>query len=119
MTKKETIQWLKNYLKQQDAVYECEKGVRYWKDRIAERDKPLKKEEKAGVFGSILGGIGIAIVGTIPCTLIFAVIWLIWSFIELFKVQPRLHPDAILYSDLVIEKATGIVIEDVQDYFNH
>ncbi len=118
MTKQETIFWLKKYIERENTLCQCQRSVKTWKDEIAEHSKPLKKEKKAGVLGCVGTGLLVAIGGAIPCAIVFAIIWLIWMIIDIFKTNLRENPDAVLYSDLIIEKAAGLVIEDTTSYFN-
>lgn len=117
MTKQEIILWLRQYIKKESDLRECENVVNVWKSKITEHSKPLKEEKKTGILGSIATGLIVAVVGAIPCAIVFAIIWFVWSMIELFKTNLREHPDATMYSTLIIEKAAGLVIKDVPHYF--
>lgn len=120
MTKQETILWLRRYIEQERIFYENQRVVNVWEDKIREHTKPLKEEKKAGVLGSAVSGLVVAIVGAIPCAIVFSAIWFVWLLVDLFKTNLREHPDAVLLPSAVVEKAAGIVIkQDVNEFFFH
>lgn len=117
MTKQQLIVWLNKYIMAQNTWDKRRKEAEEAKKYVEKYQTPLEKEKKSGILGSILGGIVITVLGTVPCALIFSVIWLIWTTIELFKKDLRHNPGVELLSDKVVEKAAGIVIGDVDVYF--
>ena len=46
MTKQEAIRWLKEYIEQEDLVYQCGKGLEKRKKEISDYSKPFIVEKK-------------------------------------------------------------------------
>lgn len=118
MTKQQLIVWIRNYIKA-DQAYNSKRCTADQAKTYAQKfQKPLQKEEKTGVIGSIFTGIFVAIIGAIPVGFVSAVIWVIWDFIEMFKVDLKHNPGAEMLSTKIVESAAGLVIDDVNTYFN-
>lgn len=114
MTKQEAIRWLKEYIEQEDLVYQCGKGLEKRKKEISEYSKPFIEEKKAGVWGSVGTGLVVAVVGAIPCAIASCVILMLSCVVALIIDSSTLLEKTIA----IIEKAAGIVFQDVTDYFS-
>lgn len=118
MTKQQLIVWIRNYIEANQAYNSKRCTADQAKAYAQKFQKPLQKEEKTGVIGSIFTGIFVAIVWAIPVGFVSAVIWVIWDFIEMFKVDLKHNPGAEMLSTKIVESAAGLVIDDVNTYFN-
>lgn len=112
MTKQQLIQWLKNYIKTDDTYEQKRRETEQAKAYAQQFQKPLKKEEKTGIIGSIFTGILVAIIGAVPVGLLAGIIWLICFFVGIFN--PKVGEVAIK----IVESSAGLITDDVTRFFN-
>lgn len=117
MTKIDIIRWLKEYIRQQNLWIKYDKEVSILHNKIVEISRPAYQEKKKGIFGCLLRGLLVAILGAIPCAIIIGVLWCVWFLIEVFRVNLKVNQDAVLLPDICMRKVAGIVVENADAFF--
>lgn len=117
MTKQQLVAWLKNYTKAYKVWQQRQRDTDEMKKLIKKYQNPLQIEKKHGIVGNVISGALITLIATIPSALVFGVVWVVWDFVEIIKKDLKHNPGIEMLSIEIIERAAGIVIDDVPAFF--